>query len=364
MMFTPNVSSLHLVHRQRYAVHGDAALDRDEARQVASAPGKPSACDPFSGVADTASPTPSTWPDTRCPPSSSPMRNDRSRLTRDPDGPASQLGMRQRLGRGIDREPVRVRTPPPSGSSRNRRSRRRARPADRPGIPPGVAITRRMSLCRSPIGSMARTVPRAVTDSGEHSILPFEFAQHVVTDGGNAMPLEARHHGKFFDPESLHRRPAVAAHDGGGMKPGDPVDQIGPQQGGGDLAAALRPAPASVRPAPSAGIAVDQIDPGGGRRYLDQLRAEIGEGLAAGRDRCRRAAGTRSGLSPAVVTQAGGQRRAQMAVDDDPHHGRRTEALGCGRSVPDCPPARCRRRPAPRHAGRAGHGPCGAPRCR
>src|ERR1700722_18164310 len=37
--------------------------------------------DAFSAVADTASPTPSTWPETMCPPSSSPIFNDRSRLT-------------------------------------------------------------------------------------------------------------------------------------------------------------------------------------------------------------------------------------------------------------------------------------------
>ena len=56
---------------------------------------------------------------------------------------------------------------------------------------------------------------------------PLEFGQHIATQRCHAMADEAGHHSKFFDPETLHRRPAVAAHDRGGVKPRDPVDQAG-----------------------------------------------------------------------------------------------------------------------------------------
>ena len=49
--------------------------------------------------------SPSTWPATRWPPSSSPSLSGRSRLTLRAVAPAADRGQRQRLGRGVDREP-------------------------------------------------------------------------------------------------------------------------------------------------------------------------------------------------------------------------------------------------------------------
>ena len=55
----------------------------------------------------------------------------------------------------------------------------------------------------------------------------------------SAMRVEARHGVKLLDAESLHRGPAVAAHDGRRMEPGNAVDQVGAQQRGGELPAAF-----------------------------------------------------------------------------------------------------------------------------
>src|ERR1700722_2323166 len=66
---TPSTATLPLTAMKRESEAGTRKFQRVEA---------------FSGVADTAVPTPSTWPETRCPPNSSPTRSDRSRLTRDP----------------------------------------------------------------------------------------------------------------------------------------------------------------------------------------------------------------------------------------------------------------------------------------
>ena len=53
------------------------------------------------------------------------------------------------------------------------------------------------------------------------------------------MAHETRHVRKPLDAERLRRRPAVAAHDGRGVEPGDAIHQVGAQQRGGNLAAAL-----------------------------------------------------------------------------------------------------------------------------
>ncbi len=102
----------------------------------------------------------------------------------------------------------------------------------------GVSMTRRMSWPWA-IGSMDRTLAEGGYDAGEHGLLPCVFAQHVVADDSYAIPAKARHLVKCLGSEGLHRRPAVAAHDGRRMEPGDAVHQIGAQQGGGKLAAAF-----------------------------------------------------------------------------------------------------------------------------
>src|ERR1700721_1907697 len=70
--------AVHLVHRKSHAIDGDAAFRRG-ARAAGNS--NPHRVEPFSGVADSVFANPSTWPETRCPPSSSPSLSEVSRLS-------------------------------------------------------------------------------------------------------------------------------------------------------------------------------------------------------------------------------------------------------------------------------------------
>ena len=84
--------------------------------------------------------------------------------------------------------------------------------------------------------------------------------------------------------ECLHAGPAVAAHDRGGVEPGDAVDQVGAQQRGGELASAFDQQAGQAGTAPSACEPMHQVDPGGGTAVTRITGcAEVAEGFVAGR---------------------------------------------------------------------------------
>ena len=101
---------LDLVHGQRHALDGDRALRRDEAVQRPRARGSVKRCEPPSGATDSTSPTPSTWPETMWPPSSSPAFARALEIDRAADAssrPASSSpGSRRRPRRRTSRSPL------------------------------------------------------------------------------------------------------------------------------------------------------------------------------------------------------------------------------------------------------------------
>ena len=159
--------------------------------------------------------------------------------------------LRQRLGRGVGGEPVRRRPRPRSGSSRSRRSRRRSAIAAGRSRPAGSPIDQAHVAARRPAAVMLADRAEGGDDAGEHSgPSSSRRIRSACRRRRRARPRahEARHGGERVDAERLRRRPAVAAHHGRRMEPGDPVHQIGAQQGRGQLRAALdqnRVSPAS-----------------------------------------------------------------------------------------------------------------------
>ena len=103
----PSVGVAHVVDGQRDAVERDRALGGDDSGRAPSARGCRGGSNRRPAQAPTTSPTPSTWPVTIWPPSSSPILSARSRLRRAPSaatwpGAVRDLG----FGRDVDREPV------------------------------------------------------------------------------------------------------------------------------------------------------------------------------------------------------------------------------------------------------------------
>ena len=106
MMFTPKVSpstALTVNDTPSTATLPFTAMKRARACGTR----KRQRVEPFSGVADSAVPTPSTWPETIWPPSSSPIRSERSRFTRVPGCQLAQGRAGQGFRRGIGGKPVR-----------------------------------------------------------------------------------------------------------------------------------------------------------------------------------------------------------------------------------------------------------------
>ena len=98
--------ALDLVDGQRHAVDGDRALGRDEAMQRRGRADRAGGASRPPASTDSTSPTPSTWPETMWPPSSSPTRAARSRLIRRPSRQSPRVARVQGLAGDLDREPA------------------------------------------------------------------------------------------------------------------------------------------------------------------------------------------------------------------------------------------------------------------
>ena len=181
------------------------------------------------------------------PPSSSPSRSERSRLTRVPACQRPSVVLPS-----VSAEASAANQSAPTSTAVRQQPEQ---PIEAPiGIAAvsgqGAAIVSRMSA-PSPSGVMARTVPRAVTMPVNIQAVCLRHdnsRQHVVAEWRLAHDrVEARHGVEALDAERLHRGPAVAAHHGGRMEPGDAVHQVGAQQRGGKLCAALHQHPGDPR---------------------------------------------------------------------------------------------------------------------
>ena len=101
----------------------------------------------------------------------------------------------------------------------------------------GAPMTRRMSL-PAPRGFDGAHGTEPGDDAGEHQALRNSVSQSSPA-GEAAWRTKRGMSASRCDAERLRGGPAVAAHDGGGMEPGDAIHQVGAQQRGGDLAAAF-----------------------------------------------------------------------------------------------------------------------------
>jgi len=145
---------------------------------------------------------------------------------------------------------------------------------------------------------------------------PAAKAGHEVPYYPSFYPQEIRI--EPLDPECLHRRPGIGAHDGGCVEPRNAVHQVGAQQRCGKLRAAFHQQVREALVAES-GERLLRIDADFGTRDLDQRGAYVGErasplrisAVADHQPGGRMCGGDR---------QRGGERCAQMAVGHDADH--------------------------------------------
>ena len=185
MMFTPKVSP-----RTSFTVNdtpSTATLPLTAMnRAISAGTRKTQRVEAFSGVAETAVPTPSTWPETRWPPSSSPTRSERSRLTRDPTVQLPSLVCAR-----VSADASTANQPAPNSTAVRQQPEQAIEAPSATGgsvrNAGGVSMTRRMS------STVANRVDRSdVTergyDAGEHGRCLVYSAQHVVADDGFGNP--------------------------------------------------------------------------------------------------------------------------------------------------------------------------------
>ena len=124
----PSSASLDLVDGQRHAVERDRALGRDHRAELARHADERCGPNRLRGDARPPRRRASTWPVTICPPSSSPMRSERSRLSLAPSRHRPRRGAA--TGFAPKHRPRTSRRPcrPRSGTRPSRRSTRRDRP--------------------------------------------------------------------------------------------------------------------------------------------------------------------------------------------------------------------------------------------
>ena len=111
-------AALHVVDRQAGAIDADRALLRARSAPVRRAAGTPCVWSALPGSRDTIVPTPSTWPDTRWPPSGVPRVRAGSRLTRAPGTRCSRVVTVERFARYVGDESDRPGIPLRSGTRR------------------------------------------------------------------------------------------------------------------------------------------------------------------------------------------------------------------------------------------------------
>ena len=310
--------------------------------------------------------TPSTWPDTIWPPSSSPTRSARSRLTAVPSLQSPRVEQDSVSAEACTEKAPGFDARRRSGTRPSRRSRRRARSR------PCRRRSRSTDRARRPVlgAGAARAHPADIGDnSGEHRpklgarrpirqrLLPGAqpiCRKQVRADRLARQQVEPRRLGQRAETERVDRRHAVAAEQQRRMQPDEPVHQAGAQQRQRRAGRRLRPAAGSgrarraaaahrrrsIRPA-SSGVGVDDLDAGVAATPCAAPGRNPRRGDEPGRD------------LPRLGNKADVVRDDQIAVERDPHRRAVLQPRQGGRSVADRRPAPSRSRPGSHRAWRA-----------
>src|SRR5918996_4206042 len=284
-----------------------------------------SRCDSPAGSRAVISPTASTWPNTRWPPISSPIRSERSRLTELPTvqrpavvtesvaPEASRANQSFALSTTVKQMPE-VAIEPPSGISASGRR---------------VPTTMRRP---SPSAAASRIRPTSVMMPVNMRLLP--GVQDIsATAVPRQRPLvrlgQAERLVEGLDPERAQRLQPVAADQEGRLAPDQPVDQAMPEQARGERGAAFDQQPCDAATGQDAeNLRKVQpafaVDPG-----LDHLDAEPAQppGALLG----RRAPGDQPEWCGARRTaELAPGRQAQAAIE---HHADRRARLEAGKTA-------------------------------
>src|SRR5579875_3642417 len=228
--------------------------------------------------AASASPVPSTWPETRCPPNSSPSFSARSRLTR---VPAFQRPSVVRAS--VSAEACTAnQSLPTSMTVRQQPEQAIEAPSGMAAVSGhGAAMTRRIS-CPAAGGMTSRTVPSAVMMPVNIALVHRKFAHEIGTTDLHALAHETRHFLQPVKPQSFHSRPSVSAHDGRRVKPYQPVHKFLFQERCRNLRAAFHQNACDPLLGQSAETFL-KIDAVGGKRQVHQLHTELRDGTQAQR---------------------------------------------------------------------------------
>src|SRR6185437_15463841 len=254
----------------------------------------------------TISATASTWPETRCPPSSSPAFSARSRLIPVPT--------RQSLS--VERARVSAEAWTANQSAPRSITVRQtpAQATDAPSARSLVSSLVPMMKVVSPPTRISRSVPISVNISA----CPGQGFEHVFAASLDAEALEAPRRGERRHAEGFNGWSCVAAEQGRCLEPGEAVDEIGLQQRPGQLRPAFdEDAGETALGERRQGTREVELRAARERRF-DQHDAAIGEGLAARR------------IEPMAMDDPGRQllclgnelcrqRQMQAAIDDDAH---------------------------------------------
>ena len=335
--------AVDLVDGQRNAIERDRALRRDEARQLAGTRNDSRAMSVKSSRA-ISSARPSTWPLTRWPPSSSPSRSARSRLSLVPRCQAPAVVTRKRLGGGIDRKPRAAdrlaRARPRSGMARSRRSKRRYRWCR------DHSRRRCVSRRRPPACSLTSiTSPKSLTmpvNTPSPSLvnLPCIGADRLACRHIAAAAIASAPSAAGPRAHRCHRRPrpwarwnstasstrSASSRAAASVGPPSTISRVMPRS-----AISFSAAERSRRPALS-----------GARRHLDACRLQSFR--RARRRRCPADDPYRR-LPGRPQRAATSRRKPQRAVEHDAHRRILRPCRAAGRSAADRPRARCRCRP-------------------
>src|SRR5579871_3159549 len=310
MMLTPNAApSTSLTVSETPST----VIDPLEAMKRASSGGarKPKRRLAPSGLRSRISPTPSTWPATMWPPSSSPSFRGRSRLTGLP-GRQAPMVVRDRVSAEAS-----TANQPGSLSTTERQTPLQAMEA--PWAIEALSYLVSMTIRVAPPGARLRTRPRSVmmpVNMGRKLPGPAISFQAVGTERDRAFGRQRLYLGEMLQPEGLRRRQAIAPDHARRAEDGETVHQLPAEQCRGKPGAALRQDPGQS-PFPQQRKHIFQVQrpvrPG---RRIDDLDAAIDKGAPAQpvaafqRDQ-------QCGRLPGAGHQRRGKRQAHAPVEND-----------------------------------------------
>src|SRR6266436_9616416 len=298
--------------------------------------------DSASGRRSTIRASPSTWPKTRCPPSSSPSRKDLSRLTGVPTSHcASVVWANVSTDAWIENAPGSTAT-----TVRHAPEQAIEAPRGMAEVSKGVAIVRSRRSPRRRRRTLPRSVMMPVNMWGRLRVYPGIFQglivpegyqprrrgrpcrdllfadpedrQHVRTDRFHRHALKSRRVGQLGEAEAANRRNAVAANQQRSMDPGEAVDEPGTEEGRGEFGAPFDEEPRDAAVTEHCESCGEVDLPLGVGTNVDQGHAAVEECGAP--DRISRTQSQDPGWhATRLGNEARRLRNPQVAVDYNPH---------------------------------------------